>query len=34
MVYPSSYSKQLLISTILFMVILIAALGYMVHQLS
>ncbi len=34
MVYSSSYSKQLLISTILFMVILIAALGYMVHQLS
>ena len=34
MIYHSSYSKQLLISTILFMVILISALVYMIYQLS
>ena len=34
MIYPSSYSKQLLISTISFLVILVAALMYMIYQLS
>ena len=33
MIYHSSYSKQLLISTILFMVILISALVYMIYSI-